>query len=78
MRVYAGWLQPSWQNHGLGEINGDLPEEDFWPASLRVCPGHNFLFARDPPRIDVWLAFMGAASCGAALKGIGAGKAKTR
>lgn len=26
----------------------DLPEEDFWPASLKVHPGHNFRFARQP------------------------------
>jgi hypothetical protein len=24
-----------------------FPEADFWPASLRVCPGHTFRFALD-------------------------------
>ena len=31
----------------LGEINGDFPEADFWPALLRVHPGHNFRLVRD-------------------------------
>jgi hypothetical protein len=29
---------------GLEEMSNDLPEADFWPASLRVF-GHNFRFA---------------------------------
>jgi hypothetical protein len=32
----------------LAEINGDLLEADFGPASLKVHPGHNFWIARHP------------------------------
>ncbi len=28
-----------WPETGLEEINSDFLEADFWPASLRVCPG---------------------------------------
>jgi hypothetical protein len=32
---------------GFQEINGYLPEADFWPASSKVCAGgHNFRVAR--------------------------------
>jgi hypothetical protein len=43
----------SYPETGFGEmsqlnvsIGADLLEADFWPASLRVCPGHNFRFVR--------------------------------
>ena len=32
-------------------VSIDVLEADFWPASLRACPGHNFRFARDPTAI---------------------------
>ena len=38
---------------GLEEINGDLPEADFWPASLKFVPKHNFRLARQPPRMTI-------------------------
>jgi hypothetical protein len=38
---------------GLEEIDGNLPQEDFWPVSLRVRPRHNFLFARYPDTITI-------------------------
>jgi len=34
---------------GFAEINGHLPEADFWPVSLKVHPGYNFRIPRDPP-----------------------------
>ena len=41
MRLFrmAGWMTGSYPETGLGEINGSLPEADFWPASLKVCSG---------------------------------------
>jgi len=40
-----GLMPPDWSpRNGLG---GDIPEADFWPASLRVNPGHYFRVARD-------------------------------
>ena len=33
-------LQPSWQNHGLGEINGDPLEADFGTTSRLVRRKH--------------------------------------
>jgi hypothetical protein len=41
-------LSRSWPETGLAEINDDLREADFWPASLKVVPGPNFRVARDP------------------------------
>ena len=38
---------------GLEEINCDLLEADFWPGSLRVCPGHNFRLASQPETIAI-------------------------
>jgi hypothetical protein len=38
----------SYPETGLEEINGDLPEADFGPASLKVHPGLNFWIARNP------------------------------
>jgi hypothetical protein len=42
---------------------GDLPDADFWTASLRICSRHNFRLARQPSRVlhchcgfgDKWL-----------------------
>jgi hypothetical protein len=33
---------------GLEEINGAVPETDFWPASTEVRTGYNFIVARNP------------------------------
>ena len=35
---------------GDAEIQGNLLEADFWPASLKSVPEHNFRFARNPPQ----------------------------
>ena len=58
--ILDGWSPTgSYPETGLEEIDGDLLEEDFWPASFRVRPGGAIPGLPDVPLITLRQAAQG-------------------